>query len=91
MGVELVVRDFFREPLTEQEITRLASMCSMKDLFSFRSPSFRKLGISPDTLTDERMVSLILQDARMIRRPLLRVGDRLIVGNDQAAYREAFG
>jgi arsenate reductase-like glutaredoxin family protein len=37
------------------------------------------------------MMSLIMGDPRLIRRPLVVTGGQIIVGNDQAAFKEAFG
>lgn len=91
MGVELAERDIFKEPLTEAELGKLTAMRPIRDLFSFKSPSFRKLGLDPESLTDGQMMSLVMGDPRLIRRPLVVTGGRIIVGNDQAALREAFG
>ena len=91
MGVELAERDIFKEPLTEAELGKLMAMRPIRDLFSFKSPSFRKLGLDPESLTDGQMMSLVMGDPRLIRRPLVVTGGRIIVGNDQAALREAFG
>ncbi len=91
MGVELAERDIFKEPLTEAELVELTAMRPIRDLFSFKSPSFRKLGLDPESLTDRQMMSLVMGDPRLIRRPLVVTGGRIIVGNDQAALMEAFG
>ena len=91
MGVELAERDIFKEPLTEAELGELTAMRPIRDLFSFKSPSFRKLGLDPDSLTDQQMKSLIVGEPRLIRRPLVVTGGQIIVGNDQAALKEAFG
>lgn len=91
MGVELAERDIFKEPLTEAELGELTAMRPIRDLFSFKSPSFRKLGLDPESLTDRQMMSLVMGDPRLIRRPLVVTGGRIIVGNDQAALMEAFG
>ena len=91
MGVELAERDIFKQPLTEAELGELTAMRPIRDLFSFKSPSFRKLGLDPESLTDRQMMSMVMGDPRLIRRPLVVTGGRIIVGNDQAALREAFG
>ena len=45
-------------------------MRPIRDLFSFKSPSFRKLGLDPESLTDRQMMSMVMGDPRLIRRPL---------------------
>ena len=71
MGMELAERDIFKEPLTETELRELTAMRAIRDLFSFNSPSFRKLGLDPDAFTDQQMMSLVMGDPRLIRRPLV--------------------
>ena len=37
------------------------------------------------------MVRLMLDEPRLIRRPLIKTGDRLVIGSRQADLEEAFG
>jgi arsenate reductase-like glutaredoxin family protein len=56
------------------------------DYFSWRSPSFRKTGLSREDLTEDRMLELMVDEPRLIRRPLVLTGDgNLIVGTDKKA------
>ncbi len=91
MGVDLAERDIFAEPLSEEELTALAALRPLRELFSFRSPSFRKLGRDPDSLSEAEMVSMVMGDPRLLRRPLVVAGGRIIVGNDADAFESAFG
>jgi arsenate reductase-like glutaredoxin family protein len=63
----------------------------LADIFASRSPSAKKLGINPADLPEEEMVRLMLEEPRLIRRPLIKTGDRLVVGSRQADLEEAFG
>ena len=40
-------------------------------------------------LSDEQMVSLMLQEPRLVRRPLVRMGGRLLVGANLKAVEAA--
>ena len=75
-------RDFFREPLSEDEIRDLAKGHSLSDLFAWRSPSFKALRPEAGALRDDDMVRLMLQEPRLIRRPMVQIGDELIIGAD---------
>ena len=88
--MELVERDLFKEPLSGDELRALIGDRPVGDFLSLRSPSFRKLGLDPADLTDEQMLSMMLGEPRLIRRPLVVAGDRVIVGNDPAAFADAF-
>ena len=81
--MELEERDFFKEPFTRQEIQALATDVGTAQMFARRSPSLKKLGLADQDLSDERMVSLMLQEPRFIRRPLTQIGDRLVAGGSE--------
>ena len=81
----------FKHPLTRVELKELFGDRPARDFFSFKSPSFRKLGLDPDSLTGAQMLSMMAAEPRLTRRPLVVVGDRVIVGNDGAAFQDAFG
>lgn len=90
-GVTLEERDFFRDPFTPQELRALIGDTPVGEVFSWKSPSFKKLGLNRDDLDDERLIELMVEEPRLIRRPLTRVKGRLIVGADQTVFDEAFG
>ncbi len=87
--MELEERDFFKEPFTQQEIQELASDVGTAQMFARRSPSLKKMGLADQDLSDEQMVSLMLQEPRLVRRPLVRIGGRLLVGANLKAVEAA--
>jgi arsenate reductase len=86
-GIELEERDFFKERFSEEELRQLIGSRSPSDFLSWNSPSFRKLGLRREELTDDQLIGMMLDEPRLIRRPLIQVGEELIVGTD----REAMG
>ena len=82
-GLELEERDYFKEPLSESELSELASLASLSDLFAWRSPSFKKLELAGRDLSEAEMMKLMLEEPRLIRRPVTRVGNKLIIGSNQ--------
>lgn len=80
-GLELEERDYFKEPLNEAEVMELASLASLSDLFAWRSPSLKKLGLAGQDLSEAEMLRLILDEPRLLRRPVTRLGDKLIIGS----------
>ena len=97
--MELTERDMFKQPLTEVELGALIGNRPVRDFFSFKSPSFRKLGLDAESLTDAHMLSMMSDEPRLVRRPLVAfhdasssdTGDRVIVGDHGAAFEQAFG
>ncbi len=59
------------------------------DIFSWRSPSFKALGLEAYSLSDHQLVRLMLQEPRLIRRPTVQIGDELIVGADAKKLERA--
>ena len=88
-GLEVTDRDFFKEPFSETEIRELAAMNGTENIFARRSPSLKKLGLADKQLTDDEMVKLMLQEPKLVRRPLLKMGDKLMVGAGAAAVDAA--
>ena len=88
-GVELSERDFFAEPFTVEELKGIIGARPIADYFSWRSPSFRKMGLNRDDLTKDRMLELMVTEPRLIRRPLVLTADGdLIVGTDKKAMAQ---
>ncbi len=90
-GVELNERDFFAEPLSEKELRGLIGVRPVGEIFSWNSPSFKKLDVSREDLSDEELIRLMLGEPRLIRRPLVQVGAKVVVGTDKDAMEQAFG
>lgn len=91
-GCQLEERDYFKEPFTEAELRDLVSAAGepgVSAIFASRSPSLKKLGLNAAELSDDRKVSLMLEEPRLLRRPIIRLGDRLIIGASLKAITEA--
>jgi arsenate reductase-like glutaredoxin family protein len=69
--VELESRDFFQDRFSEAELRALFGGRPVSDFFSWNSPSFRKMGVGRDALSDDQLVALMLDEPRLVRRPLV--------------------
>jgi len=88
-GLEVTDRDFFKETFSESEIRELAAMAGTENIFARRSPSLKKLSLADKELSDDEMVKLMIQEPKLIRRPLIKVGDKLMVGGGTVAVEAA--
>ena len=88
-GVQLDERDYFKEPFTEAELKNLAGDASLAQIFARRSPSLKKLGLADKELSDAEMMGLMLQEPRLVRRPLVRIDGQLLVGANLKAIEAA--
>jgi len=85
--VELEQRDFFKDPLSREELENLASIVTMDELFSWRSPSAKKYRDRRDDLSDSDLIDLMIEEPRLIRRPIaIRTDDpgRHVLGGRKA-------
>lgn len=84
-------RDIFKQPLSADEIRQLAGDRPIAEIFSWKSPTARQRGLTPGTLSDDEMIQFMLDEPRLVRRPLIAAGDRLIVGLDRPAIAALAG
>ena len=51
-------------------------------MFNPRSPSVKSMGLEPTKLNDDKLIDLMLQEPRLVRRPVVRIGDKVYFGAD---------
>ena len=90
-NIEIEERDFFKDKFDADELRSLLSSVRVSDAFAWNSPSFKDLGLAAAELDDDRMLELMVQEPRLIRRPLVSAEGRLVIGASQKALEEAFG
>ena len=54
------------------------------EMFNFRSPSFKKLGLDRDKLDDNELIDLMLQEPRLVRRPVVHIGNDVYFSADKS-------
>lgn len=77
---ELTERDFFKNPFTAGEIKALLRGRQPSEMFNFRSPSFKKLSLDPESLQDRDLIEKMLKEPRLIRRPIVKIGRKVYFG-----------
>jgi arsenate reductase-like glutaredoxin family protein len=83
--VEINDRDFFKNTFTRAEIEELLQGQPASEMFNFRSPSFKKLGLERDKLSDNELIDLMLKEPRFVRRPVVRINDKVYFSADKSA------
>jgi len=81
-------RDFFKEPLTQAEIEALLRGRPAEEMFSFRSPAFKALGLAREKLTNDQLIGLMLKEPRLVRRPVVKIGRQVYFGADAKRLAE---
>ena len=78
--IALAERDYFKEPFSESEVRELAGLAGIEHIFARRSPSLKQMGLADQDLSEDEIIGLMLQEPKLVRRPLIRVGDQLFTG-----------
>lgn len=60
-------------------------------MFNFKSVAFKKSGLDPDALTDDRLFELLVEEPRYFRRPLVVIDGRLMAGTNAAKLGAELG
>ena len=89
--MEINERDFFKTPFTSVEIEELLQGKPATAMFNFRSPSFSKLGLERDKLSNQELINLMLKEPRLVRRPVVRIGDKVYFGADRTVLQGILG
>ncbi len=63
----------------------------VRDLVALRGQHWRAQGVDIATLTDEDILDRLLADPLSLRRPLLWLPDRLLLGYSAGTYRDLPG
>jgi Spx/MgsR family transcriptional regulator len=85
--VAFTARDLFKQPLTTTEIRALAGRApdGVRSLLSTRSTRYKALGLDRKKVSDDELVALMAKEPRLLRRPLVQAGERLVIGFDREA------
>jgi arsenate reductase-like glutaredoxin family protein len=82
--VEINERDFFKNPFAQSEIEDLLQGRPASEMFNFRSPSFKKLGLVREKLRDKELIDLMLKEPRLVRRPVVRIDGNVYFSADKS-------
>ena len=81
-SVDVQERHLFRETPTKQELLKLLSMSSegLDELLATRSSTFKSLNMDVDDMPLSAVIDLIIQEPKLLRRPILTDGEAIVVG-----------
>jgi arsenate reductase-like glutaredoxin family protein len=89
--VELNDRDFFKNQFSRAEIEELLNGKPASEMFNFRSPSFKQLGLDKDSLNNTDLIDLMLKEPRLVRRPVVRIDGNVYFSADQSVLAKLIG
>ena len=76
----LIEKDFFVERFTVESLRSLLTGVSARAAFAARSPMVKKLNLNLDSLQDDELIKLVVDEPRLIRRPMVWIDGQIIPG-----------
>lgn len=88
-GIDYIERNIITEPLTLEEIKFILRMTEngTTDILSPNSKSFQELDVDVDSLPLNELYNVILENPKILRRPILLDEKRLQVGYNEEEIR----
>lgn len=91
-GISYVFHDYKKDGIERARLDRWAEKAGWETLLNRAGTTFRKLPDSDKAAIDrERALSLMAEAPSLIKRPVLDIGGRLVIGFKPALYDQAFG
>jgi arsenate reductase len=91
-GVAYMFHDYKAEGIDKASLERWAKEVGWEILLNRAGTTFRKLpDAQRENVTERKATALMLEQPSMIKRPVLDVGGKLLVGFKPEAYAKQFG
>jgi len=85
LGIDVEVRDYFKQPLMAAELERLLP-ADPTPMLGTKSPKYKELGLRDRKLSRAEAIVLMVMDNNLLKRPILVHPKGVIIGFDAEAY-----
>jgi len=90
-GIEFEFHDYRKQGITEELVTSFFSELSWELVLNKRGTTYRQLSQEQkDTLTEQKAITLLVEQPAMIKRPILKVDGKLYIGFKADQYAAIF-
>ncbi|MBM7552299.1 Spx/MgsR family RNA polymerase-binding regulatory protein [Thalassobacillus pellis] len=83
-GVQFKERHLFKETPDKEELTQILSLTTegIDEILATRSKEFKSLEVDINSLTLNEFIDLVMKKPKLLKRPILTDGKKLVVGYD---------
>ena len=85
--VEVQLIDVRRKPMAPAELRRFVDRLGARAVADEDSRAWRDAGLGYLRMADEELAERLLADQRLLRLPLVRIGNGVSAGRDEAAWK----
>ncbi len=87
--IEYEFVDFKEHGVSCQKVRHWVDAVGVKKLFNTRSTTYRNLGLKTIATDDTSKIEWMCKEPLLIKRPVIEVGQSVIVGYDEATYKRS--
>lgn len=89
--IEAQVIDLRRKPIAAGELRRFIERLGARALADSEGRPWRDAGLGYLSMTDDALAARLLADQRLLRLPLVRIGNAVAAGPDPGAWKRLLG
>ena len=87
-GLKVHSVDVREKNLSKGELASIARACGgVSALWDAASPRVKERGLQYAGITEERMTTLLLEDAALLKTPIVRLGAKAVIGADESGWK----
>lgn len=81
-GIEPEIMEYLKTPPTAAHLKVVLDMLGLepRDLMRRRESEFKELGLADDSLSRDQLIAAMVENPRLIERPIAIAGDRAVLG-----------
>ncbi len=89
-GIEPTIVRYLEEPPTAEELDRVLKLLDMapRDLMRRKEAIYKELGLNDENLTRSQLIAAMVENPKLIERPVVIKGDRAALGRPPEAILE---
>lgn len=90
LGTVFRRRDYVRERFSRQELKSLLDRVGLTPsmVLSTRSRVYRERAIDAETISDDDLLDLMVEEPTLLRRPIVIKGDQVVIGHNPRKLAE---
>jgi Spx/MgsR family transcriptional regulator len=89
-GYQLQYRNLWEEPLSASELEKLIGKRDHSDFLNTHSEAYREKDLAENPPTRREAIRMMAKEPRLIRRPVIVAGGRVVVGFDEKGMAHLF-
>lgn len=88
MNIDIQKRDFFKEPFSEEELTKIIKMTGKKpsEVLRKRDKKYKELNLANSKKTDSQLIKLMVKHPGLILRPIIITKEKASIGKMDVKY-----